>query len=79
MEYLNFLYELVKTEGIPLIGDVVKSYSRKDSRYNIQNISLYFRTQSTEELRPFFEELICFWMILVKNVYLKTSLAFGAR
>jgi len=34
------------------MGDIVKSYSRQDSRYNTQNNSLYFRTQSIEELRP---------------------------
>lgn len=29
-----------------------KSYSRKDSRYNVTNQSVYFRTKSLEELKP---------------------------
>lgn len=35
--------------------DDIKSYSREDSRYNVKNNSLYFRTQSIEELRPLAE------------------------
>ena len=53
--YLKFLHELIKKEGIPLMFEGVKSYSREDSRYNVKNNSLYFRTQSIEELRPLAE------------------------
>lgn len=51
-EYLNFLHELVKKEGLPLMDETIRTYSREDVRYNTQNSSLYFRTQSIEELRP---------------------------
>jgi hypothetical protein len=51
-DYLNFLHELVKKEGLPLMDETVRTYSREDLRYNTQNSSLYFRTQSIEELRP---------------------------
>jgi len=51
-DYLNFLHELVKKEGLPLMDETVRTYSRQDVRYNTQNSSLYFRTQSIEELRP---------------------------
>jgi oligoribonuclease (3'-5' exoribonuclease) len=53
IEYLNYLHKLVKEGNIPLIGDSIKSYSRYDSRYNIKNNSLYFRTQSLDILKPF--------------------------
>jgi hypothetical protein len=34
------------------MDETVRTYSRHDVRYNIKNSSLYFRTQSIEELRP---------------------------
>jgi hypothetical protein len=34
------------------MDETVRTYSREDLRYNTQNSSLYFRTQSIEELRP---------------------------
>lgn len=51
-EYLNHLFHLVKEEGLPLMSETVKEYTRTDQRYNKNNSSLYFRTQSLEELRP---------------------------
>jgi hypothetical protein len=51
-DYLNFLHDLVKKEGLPLMDETVRTYLRQDVRYNTQNSSLYFRTQSIEELRP---------------------------
>lgn len=35
--------------------DKLKKYLREDLRYQIQNKSLYFRTQSLEELKPMAE------------------------
>ena len=62
-EYINYLLETTKKEGIPLDpsgacgprgkgNDILKEYSRTDSRYNVTNKSLYFRTQSTDMLSP---------------------------
>jgi len=60
-DYLNFLHELIKKEGLPLTfarsakareDETVRTYSREYLRYNTQNSYLYFRTQSIEELRP---------------------------
>ena len=51
-EYLNYLHGLVKQEGLPLREELIKSYSRHDSRYNSINNSLYFRSESIEELKP---------------------------
>ena len=34
------------------MDETIRTYSRDDLRYNTQNSSLYFRTQSIEELRP---------------------------
>jgi hypothetical protein len=45
-DYLNFLHELVKKEGLPLMDETVRTYSRQDVRYNTQNSYLYFRTHS---------------------------------
>ena len=51
-DYLNYLQSLVKEGGLPLMSDNLKEYSRKDSRYNNTNSSLYFRTKSVKELKP---------------------------
>lgn len=51
-EYLNYLYNLAKEQGLPLMSDTVKEYTRSDSRYGTKNTSLYFRTESLEELKP---------------------------
>jgi hypothetical protein len=40
-DYLNFLHELVKKEGLPLMDETVRTYSRHDVRYNIKNSFLY--------------------------------------
>jgi len=50
-EYLNYLY-LTKEGGLPLMEDSIKEYIREDNRFNNINKSLYFRTQSLEELKP---------------------------
>jgi hypothetical protein len=52
-DYLNYLQTLVKEGGLPLMSDNLKEYSRKDQRYNSTNSSLYFRTKSVKELKPF--------------------------
>lgn len=51
-EYLNYLYKLTKEGGLPLMEDGIKEYTREDNRFNNINKSLYFRTQSLEELKP---------------------------
>jgi LAGLIDADG DNA endonuclease family len=51
-EYLNYLYNLTKEGGLPLMEDGIKEYTREDNRFNNINKSLYFRTQSLEELKP---------------------------
>lgn len=35
------------------MSDNLKEYSRNDQRYNSTNSSLYFRTKSVKELKPF--------------------------
>ena len=52
VEYLNFLHKLSKEAGFEL--EDIKTYARTDARYSSKiNESLYFRTQSLEELKPF--------------------------
>lgn len=48
----NYLHNLIKTEGFPLIENNLKTYSRQDTRYNTINSYLYFRSYSIEELKP---------------------------
>ena len=50
-EYIEHLQNLAQVE-LPLMDEGLKEYSRDDSRYNRTNKSLYFRTQSLENLRP---------------------------
>lgn len=50
-EYIQHLQNLAQAE-LPLMEEGLKEYSRDDSRYNSTNKSLYFRTQSLENLRP---------------------------
>src|SRR5919198_293578 len=52
IEYLNYLLNITKEGGIPLMDDAIKEYVREDSRYKTTNKSLYFRTQSLESLKP---------------------------
>jgi hypothetical protein len=52
IEYLNYLLNITKEGGIPLMEDTIKEYVREDSRYKTTNKSLYFRTQSLESLKP---------------------------
>nr|YP_009517253.1 LAGLIDADG homing endonuclease [Tephrocybe rancida]YP_009517282.1 LAGLIDADG homing endonuclease [Tephrocybe rancida]AYE93181.1 LAGLIDADG homing endonuclease [Tephrocybe rancida]AYE93182.1 LAGLIDADG homing endonuclease [Tephrocybe rancida] len=53
IDYINFLHKLIKEEGrLPLMEENLKEYLRGDSRYQSMNKSLYFRTQSLEELKP---------------------------
>lgn len=49
-EYINYLNNLFKEGGFDVESPRV--YTRNDSRYNKVNESLYFRTESSEELRP---------------------------
>ena len=49
--YINHVYQLMKEE-LPLQEDNLKEYERLDNRYGKINRSLYFRTQSIEDLRP---------------------------
>lgn len=51
-DYLNHLYELVKSSGIPLKKESPTVYSRDDDRFGTVNKSLYFRTEAVEELKP---------------------------
>lgn len=46
------MYNLTKEGGLPLMEDGIKEYTREDNRFNNINKSLYFRTQSLEELKP---------------------------
>lgn len=50
--YLNHLFSIVKEQGLPLTSDSITKYTRTDPRYNIKNSSLYFRTESLEEIKP---------------------------
>jgi LAGLIDADG DNA endonuclease family len=51
-EYLNYLLNITKEGEIPLMDENVREYLRDDPRYKTTNRSLYFRTQSIEELKP---------------------------
>jgi len=51
-EYINYLHNLTKESGLPLIQDDLKEYLREDIRYQTKNKSLYFRTESLEVLKP---------------------------
>jgi hypothetical protein len=51
-EYLNYLLNITKEGEIPLMDENVREYFREDPRYKTTNRSLYFRTQSIEELKP---------------------------
>lgn len=50
IEYLNYLHKITKEAGFDLKDPV--TYSRTDSRYFNKTESLYFRTESLEELKP---------------------------
>jgi len=52
IEYIKYLQSLTKEGGLPLMDENIKEYLRNDTRYNTTNKSLYFRTQSLEELKP---------------------------
>ena len=51
-EYLNYLLNITKEGEIPLMVENIREYLRDDPRYKTTNRSLYFRTQSIEELKP---------------------------
>ena len=51
-EYLNYLLNITKEGKLPLMEESVREYLRDDPRYKTTNRSLYFRTQSIEELKP---------------------------
>lgn len=46
------MLDITKGGEIPLMVDNVREYLREDPRYKTTNKSLYFRTQSIEELKP---------------------------
>lgn len=49
VEYVYYLNNLFKIGGFNV--EDIKTYTRNDTRYNKINQSLYFKTDSTEELR----------------------------
>ena len=52
IEYINYLHKLTREAGFKL--EDLKTYTRSDVRYsNKINESVYFRTNSLEELKPF--------------------------
>lgn len=48
--YIMFIYQTLKNAGVDLHD--IKYYSRKDSRYNSVNGSIYFKTHNSELLFP---------------------------
>jgi hypothetical protein len=50
-EYVIDIYNKLKKSGIELQD--IKYYSRKDSRYNSLNSSIYFKTYNSELIYPF--------------------------
>ena len=54
-EYLNYLFKIVKENGIPIKNDSISTYTRNDDRFQTKNQSLYFRTEAIEELNPLAE------------------------
>lgn len=50
-EYLNHVHKLFREGSFEI--EEPKTYERTDSRYSKLNESLYFRTKSLEELKPF--------------------------
>lgn len=53
IDYINYLHKLTQEGGLPLMENSLREYLREDLRYQTKNKSLYFRTQSLEELKPF--------------------------
>ena len=52
LEYITYLHNLTRESGFDL--EELKTYTRTDARYsNRVNESLYFRTNSLEDLKPF--------------------------
>jgi hypothetical protein len=49
-DYMIFLYKNLKDNSINLYD--IKYYTRKDSRYNSINNSIYFKTYNLELLKP---------------------------
>jgi len=50
-DYVLDIYDKLSKSGIGLYD--IKYYSRKDSRYNSLNSSIYFKTHNSELLYPF--------------------------
>jgi hypothetical protein len=46
------LLNIAKEGEIPLMDENIREYLRDEPRYKTTNRSLYFRTQSIEELKP---------------------------
>lgn len=52
LEYISYLHSLTRESGFEI--DELKTYTRTDARYSDRiNQSLYFRTNSLEDLKPF--------------------------
>jgi hypothetical protein len=52
LEYISYLHSLTRESGFEI--DDLKTYSRTDARYSDRvNQSLYFRTNSLEDLKPY--------------------------
>lgn len=54
-DYLNHLFQEIKKQGLPIRDNSLREYTRSDARYNVNNSSLYFRTESLEEIKPLAE------------------------
>lgn len=50
-DYVKYIYKSLSDVGVGLHD--IKYYSRKDSRYNSENKSIYFKTHNSELLYPF--------------------------
>lgn len=55
LEYIKYLNDTAKKNGLGLISESLKEYTRTDSRYNKTNSSLYFKSQNLESLKPLAE------------------------
>ena len=66
-EYLNYLFTLCKNNGLALQNDSVTTYSRNDQRYGVTNSSLYFRSESLEELKPHIHDSMLYKVNLERN------------
>nr|QCI56447.1 hypothetical protein [Hypsizygus marmoreus] len=52
LDYLNHLLTITKNEGLSLMNDKLREYTRTDLRNSSISQSGYFRTHSIEQLKP---------------------------